>query len=351
MTSDPEAMFRALARPFAFAGLAYAAPGASDRFHIATAPGLTASPDTFWRAASISKIVTGRTLRATLNRPDATAEDFLGHPLRNPVDDRPVTLAQLATHTSGLSDAAGYLLGPGVALSDWLAAAQGAIWSGQAAGRHWDYCNLGYIVLAACAEIASGRPFDLLAQDLVLGPADVAAGFNWAGLLDRSDRIATFRRDGDVFLPQIDAMAADQGISDPAGQSLPRPPFVPGEHIAQFSPQGGLRMTLRGALRLAQGLAPLPDEPLWANPHPATADNPFSAQGWGLQLIAPGPLYPRPLIGHFANAYGMCGGIWRDMGTGGSFAYILNGLPLGDDSDALRPQELAILAAMAQALG
>ncbi len=348
--AEPAALIRSLAPPFAFAGLAYAPAGAPASFHIATAPGLTATADTFWRAASISKIVTGRTLRAACATPETTAEVLLGRPFRNPATGRPVTLAQIATHTSGLSDAAGYLLPQGMALTDWLERQGDAIWSGAAPGAGWDYCNLGYIVLAACAEVATGRPFDALAQEVVLSPAGIVAGFNWAGVAARDNHIPTFRQDQARLVPQIDATVAPEGISGPDGTQIPRPPFTPGAHVAQFSPQGGLRLSLRGALTLAQGLTLLPDEPLWHNLAPATPDNPFAAQGWGLQFLAPGPHYPRPLMGHFACAYGMCGGVWRDCRTAGAFAYVLNGLPLDDESDALRPEELAILATMAQAL-
>ncbi|NCO87725.1 MAG: beta-lactamase family protein [Rhodobacterales bacterium] len=349
--ADPAALIRSLVPPFAFAGLAFARPGAAACFHIATAPGLTATPDTLWRAASISKIVTGRTLRAACPAAETPAEELLGLPFRNPATGQPVTLAQIATHTSGLSDAAGYLVPQGMSLADWLAGQGAAIWAGTPPGAGWDYCNLGYLILAACAEVASGRPFDALAQEAVIGPAGITAGFNWAGVAARHNHIATFRRDGTRLLPQIDAVVAPQGISGPDGREVPRPPFTAGVHVAQFSPQGGLRLSLHGALTLAQGLTLLPDEPLWHNPAPATQDNPFAAQGWGLQVLAPGDHYPRQLVGHFANAYGMCGGVWHDRLTGGAFAYVLNGLPRADESDALRPEELAILATMAQALG
>ena len=45
--------------------------------------------------------------------------------------------------------------------------------------------------------------------------------------------------------------------------------------------------------------------------------------------------------------YAVARGVWHDRQAGVSLAYALNGLPLGDDSDALRQEELAILRALA----
>ena len=49
-----------LAPSLAFCGIALARDRQAPAFHIATAPGLTVTPDTPYRAASISKVVTRR---------------------------------------------------------------------------------------------------------------------------------------------------------------------------------------------------------------------------------------------------------------------------------------------------
>ncbi len=146
-------------------------------------------------------------------------------------------------------------------------------------------------------------------------------------------------------MAQIDDRVAPQGLSGQDGQETLLDGWGPGRNPGVFSPQGGLRTTLAGALQLAQTLTD--GDWLWAGEPPA--DDPgglFQAYGWGVMQLRRPDIHPRPLIGHFANAYGMAGGIWRDPGRG-AFAYVLNGLALGDEDDALRAEEAAIFQAMA----
>ena len=346
-------MVQGLAPPFAFCGVALA-QGGDRRFWTATAPGLTATPQTLWRAASISKIVTGRVLAAVgagMGGGPSCAADIAalsGLALRNPrYPDRPLTIGQVASHTAGLSDAAGYLIPPDQSLTEWFAAQGPAAFGPHPPGAAFDYCNLGYVVLAAIAERLTGQRFDHLAQQLVLDPLHIRAGFNWSGVADRGDRLATFRRDGDRLIAQIDATVAAQGVTGPDGAAVDLTDWQPGRNPAPFSPQGGLRLSLAGALTLAQSLAGIDDTPLWQG----VVDGLPQGHGIGLMHLPAGPHWPRPLIGHFANAYGFCGGVWHDRRAGVSLAYALNGLPLGDDSDALRQEELAILRALAAIVG
>lgn len=346
MTADLNAVVRSLAGPFAFCALGVSHRGAR-RFHLAGQ--FPATPDTFWRAASISKVVTARTALAAFQAAgvDAaitTAADILGFPLCGPdggAPKRAPTLAQLASHQSGLWDDAGYLVPPDMALGDWIAAQGGAIWSGAAAGQRFEYCNLGYILLAACAEQAAGQRFAILAQDLVLGPMGVQAGYNWVGVPQGVSVLPTFRRDGADFVSQID---------DPRHDAIAGTPAI---HTARLSPQGGLRLSLAGALSLAEHLADGPTQALWRADPARTIGPPdlFQSYGWGVQILPHPSFYPRPLMGHFANAYGFCGGIWWDAQAQTAFAYAFNGLAVGDEDDALRPEECAIFDSVAQLTG
>lgn len=329
-------------------------PGCAAQHRIACAPGIAAGPRTFWRAASLSKIVTARTFLAAARlagcgeAPEALpAEAILGWPLRHPAfPDRPVTVGQLASHTSGLTDDAGYLVPAGTALRDWLAAAGPGAWGPAPPGAAFAYCNLGAILLAACAELLGGARFDRLAQDLVLAPAGIAGGFNWSGIADRTDRVATFRRDAGRLVAQIDAQVAPDGVCGPDGAPIDLSDWRPGRNPAVFSPQGGLRLSLEGALRLAESLTAAEARPLWTGG--PGGDPLFPAYGWGVQIIDRPAFHPRPLIGHFGNAYGFRGGAWKDRATGTAFAYALNGFAVGDDDDALTPAEAAIFAALAR---
>jgi CubicO group peptidase (beta-lactamase class C family) len=347
---DLAALIGDMVPPFAMAGLAFQHGDGQPVFHISTSPGLTADPDTLWRAASMSKVVTGAVVAAVADKaglhPPYTVDiaDLLGFPLRNPAGPgQPLTLGEVASHTSGLTDDAGYLLPPDAHLADWLADKGAAIFRDTVPGTSFHYCNLGYVLLAAVAEKLSGQRFDHLAQSLVLRPLGITGGFNWSDVAQRANRIATYRRDGRGLIAQIDAVVAEMGVSGPDGGEIDQTGWVPGRNPGVFSPQGGLRLSLRGALQLARSLVDLNQQPLWQG----DLNGLQGGTGMGLIHIYDARVYPRPLIGHFAGAYGMTGGLWWDAAQQRAFAYTLNGLPMGDDSDALRASELAIFAAVA----
>jgi len=349
----------ALVPPFAMAAVGLARDGQAPRCHIATAPGLAATPDTMFRVASISKIVVGQVARQVLEAaghgPDMAAEEALGFALRHPAaPERPIRVGALAAHHAGLTDAGGYLVPPGIDLADWIAAQGDAIWGPEPPGAVFRYCNLGYLLLAAVAERLAGDRFDHLAARLVLGPAGIAGGFNWSGVAParRADHLPIFRRDATGLVPQIDTQLAPEGILGPDGAPALTGAYRLGRDVARLSPQGGLRLSLSGLLRLADRLRDAPRDWLWSagdSPVDGPADL-FARYGWGVQMLDDPAIYPRPLVGHFANAHGMVGGVWRDDAARSRLVYILNGLPMDDDpdDDRLRPQEAALLKALAQ---
>ncbi len=321
------------AAPFAFCGIAVSRAGQRS---FAVSSDRDVTPDTFWRAASISKIVVGRVAQALFGDGDATVEEALGQPFVAPAGEKP-TVAQLASHQSGIWDNGGYLVPPDVRLSDWLDEAGTAIWSDAPPGQQLIYSNLGYLILAACCERASGLPLSDLANTYVFEPHRLSAGFNWIGVPESVSVLPTYRRDKDgVLQPQIDAPPVKPDMTT----------YQIGESTARLSPQGGLRLSLNGALTLAESLSDGPNDRLWVDDAPAGPL--FQHYGWGVQLYDTPAFYPRPLIGHFANAYGFCGGVWHDPTAKISFAYGLNGLAEGDEADGLRPEEIAIFDAVAQ---
>ena len=312
--------------PFAFAGWASGA-GVEASGGPATA---------FWRAASISKIVTGQVAAAVAGGDGGVPlGEAFGRSFRHPADGAEITIGQVAVHSAGLWDEAGYLPPWDGGLTDWLSGKGAAIFAPDPPGVRQRYCNLGYLLLAAWAERVSGERFDRLAARHVLDPLAIVAGFNWAGLNQdvRARAIPTYRSAESGLIAQIDTDIAPEGIVGPQGRAFPDD-YVIGEHTHRFSPQGGLRIDLAGALRLAQSIHRLDTRAL-----PAGApEGEFDSHGWGLQKLT---LNGRAFLGHAACAYGMCGGVWADGDT--ALAYVLNGLPEGDDADRLRPEERAII--------
>lgn len=323
--------------PFAFCGIAVAHSGGS-HFAIGTAPGISADADTMFRVASISKIVVGQAVAAAVNagRADWQTEvaDILGWSFgRSDGDDAPLTLGMLASHSAGLTDAAGYLVPPDADLAGWCQARE---IQDAPPGTRFAYSNLGYLLLAAVLEQLTGQSFPDAAKPLWDGPG----GFNWVGVpaAERNNRLPSFRKDGDRFLPQID----DEIVAVPEGR-----------HPGIYSPQGGLRLSLRGMLALADRLRHADTIRLWT---PAMGpgeylDGVFESYGAGLQIFDAPVFYPRPLIGHFGNAYGFKGGVWYDPTADTAFAYALNGLPVGDEDDTFSQAELDIFATAANIAG
>jgi CubicO group peptidase (beta-lactamase class C family) len=333
------------AEPFAFCGIALSHGGAT-RFHTATADGIIADEHSMFRVASVSKIVTAAAFEGAANlkgfyRPyDVDAGPILGIDLRHPqFPHTPVTLGMLMTHTSGLTDDAGYAF-DGTIAESWHPP---AVFGPHEPGSYFLYSNLGYILLAAAAEAIAGDRFDALVAD-AMSHNGAIAGFNWAGLdhTSRAKFLPTYRRDGSNFIPMIDGDAPTPFEPD-TGYRL-------GQHTAQFSPQGGLRTSLRGMLKLAMTGAGVPREPLWqqTDGDGDYLDGLFQDYGAGEQILSKPPFYPRPLVGHFGNAYGFNGGVWWDPEADICFAYALNGVPMGDENDALSEAEHAIFAVIAQ---
>ncbi len=362
MTSSPiERVSSHLAKDFAWCGLALSLP-TGRRVAFSTHKTIEARKGGFFRSASISKWVTGQTAARTLHGKFGERaaifliEDLLGFPFRHPgAPDHPVTVGEVAAHCAGLTDASGYLVPFDVPLRDWLNTKGGDVWSKNLPGRAFEYCNLGYVLLAAAAEAAAGEPFDVLAQRLVLGPIGVRAGFNWAGLEpdERALAAALYRKTKDGFAAQIDTSVSPNGPIGPDVTEIAVAGDASGQYVSRFSPQGGLRVSLNGLLALAEALPNGVNSMLWRAPadRHQRPDDVFGDYGWGLMTLDNPAIYPRPLIGHFAIAYGFLGGIWWDDARQAAIAYGLNGLPEGDDSDELHPEEAEIFAAVAQELG
>ncbi len=348
---------RQLAGPFAFCGIAVS-HGGTDSFHVATAPNIAGKDTSLMRVASISKIVTGLTLAETIRRSglttgyDTHASDVLGWSLRHPkYPEDPITLGMLASHSSGITDAAGYAISPKTDLRNWMALHDDEVFGDAPPGTRFDYSNLGYILLAACIERLGQARFDLRARAYVLAPLHLLGGFNWSGVSNahRLRAIPTYRRGPDGFAPMIDQHVAAEGVLGAEGHPHHLGGYALGSNPALFSPQGGLRMSLRGMLRLAGSLNEAELPVLWS-PDMGEMDNPhclFDRYSTGVQMFRAPDFYPRPMVGHFGSAYGFKGGVFYDAEADLAFAYALNGVAMDDESDALSASERAVLDAVA----
>jgi len=214
------------------------------------APDRPATPDTLYRIASISKLVTTLGLMRLLEDGkldlDADVSGYLGFDLRNPhFASQAITLRHLLLHTSSLRDDGGYFWPATTALKDVQPA-----WSRQAGPgiSYYTYCNLGFGLIGTIMERVTGERFDRLMTRLLLQPLGLQAGYNPSELPQAAqDRLATIYRkravDSDTWNPdgpwvaQVDA----PGIGPPPGLAG----YVPGTNATPFSPTGGLRISAR----------------------------------------------------------------------------------------------------------
>jgi CubicO group peptidase (beta-lactamase class C family) len=287
---------------------------------------------------------------------DSDVSERLGWRLRNPAfPDRPITLRLILSHRSSLRDGISYALPLGTTLEQAVAAPEA--WDLEhAPGSFFRYSNLGFPVVASVMEKATGERFDRLMDRLVLKPLELDACFNWTTCSSATiARAVVLHEPGGAVLrddlkgapPPCPVVPAADGGCDLSAYPL-------GSNGALFSPQGGLRISVRdlakvGGLllrrgRLRDGSRFLTEASLaemerlhWRfdGGNGDTEGNFYCGYGLAMQTLA--QCTPKddpfgdgkPRLGHAGDAYGLRSGLWIDPATGRGIAYFATGL--GDD--------------------
>lgn len=323
------------------------------------ASGRAVTPDDPVRIASISKLVVAlgvlRLVEAGRLDLDRDVSDYLGWRLRHPAwPDRPLTLARLLGHRSGLTDDADYALPLGTDLE--AALRNPAAWDkARPPGGDFTYANFNYPVVAAAIEGATGERFDQAMARLVFRPLGLDACFNWPTCSDAAvaRAVTLYGADGTV-------------LRDDLGDARPACPVVPAadgscdlgtyrlaHHGAGFSPQGGLRISANdlariGVMLLRRGGSFLKSESL-ARLEAMAPVRPTSGEGTGgffceygaAMHSTGGPASKDPgcrddlfgdgrlRLGHSGDAYGLRSGLWFDLEGGDGIAYFVTQVPEG----------------------
>lgn len=307
------------------------------------------------RIASISKLVTAlgvlRMVDAGQLNLDRDVSDYLGWRLRNPAfPDKPITLRLLLSHQSGLLDGGElYIIPLGTSLRERLADRQ--VWdNAHAPGSGWfHYTNLNFPVIASVMERASGQRFDRLMQRLVLKPLKVDACYNWSGCSPRAVKraVVLYRASGEVAKDDLGGKLPDcLVVPGPDGQ-CDLSAYRPGDNGALFSPQGGLRISMRGLARIGQVLARQDTRFLSPRSHAeltrmqwrfdganglgedGAASGFFCAYGLAVHAIGTGGAPCRDdvfgdgtvRLGHSGDAYGLKSGLYWDPVSGKGLAW------------------------------
>lgn len=313
------------------------------------------------RIASISKLVTAigvmRLLEAGTLDLDADVSTRLGYRVRNPAfPDTPITLRLLLSHRSSLRDDAGYVLPLGSRISDTLADPR--VWDrSHPPGTWFQYTNLNFPVIASVMERATGERFDLLMKRLVLGPLRLDACFNWTACSDGAVARAVVLRDvkGVAVRDDLHGRRPACDVAPAADGSCDLATWRPGENGALFSPQGGLRISMRdlatigrliarggevnGVRLLSPASIAVLAQPEWTfDGSNGDTDQGFQCRyGLAMQTLATdrpgcrddpfGDALQR--IGHAGDAYGLRSGLWIDPVTGKGVAYFTTMVPDG----------------------
>ncbi len=326
------------------------ASGVADR-----ASGRLTSVDDPVRVASVSKLVVAlgvmRLVEAGKLDLDADVSVKLGWRLRNPAFlDKVITLRMLLSHQSSLTDGADYLVPLGERLQDRLSDPKA--WdAANAPGDYFRYANINFPVIASVMEKATGERFDKIMTRTVFKPLKIDAGYNWSGSSAASvaravvlyDISGPVRRD-DLrgSLPPCLVFTQADGKCDLSAYKI-------GDNGALFSPQGGMRISMRDLARVGQlmlrggkgFLKPSSMKVLAAPAWQYGGNNGdieggfFCRYGLAVQTLAtkgPGckddPFGDgRARIGHAGEAYGLRSGLWIDQKSGKGVAFFTSAVP------------------------
>jgi CubicO group peptidase (beta-lactamase class C family) len=325
------------------------------------------------RVASISKLVVAmgvmRLVEAGTLDLDADVSRWLGWRLRHPrYPDAPITLRLLLSHRSGLTDAADYAIPLGQTLRDRIADPRA--WDADhAPGGFFRYTNLNFPVVASVVERATGERFDRAMDRLVIAPLGLEACFNWAACApSRAARaVVLYDATGKVATDDLQGRPPACPVNAPKGSACDLSTYRLGENGALFSPQGGLRVSMRdlariGRVLLNEGdgfLSPASVATMTAPAWTYDGSNGVTGEGgdsgfdcrYGLAVQTLATRRPgchddpfgdgRPRIGHAGEAYGLRSGLWVDRANGKGVAFFATAVKDGARGrrSAFSPQE------------
>lgn len=189
--------------------------------------GIAAKADTAYRIASVSKTAASMMVMTLWDKGiielDKDISSYLGFTVRNPYHpDIPVTLKNLLSHTSSISDIGTYLkaveAGTGFpALEDMLTPGRPAydpknFYKYEPGSPNFNYSNFGYGIIAAIVESVTGKRFSDYAREALFEPLNLDASFLPNYIKDQ-DRVASIYRNGSLSFSRENAFKGEERIS------------------------------------------------------------------------------------------------------------------------------------------
>ena len=200
--------------------------------------GTPLSETDIFRIASISKSFTATALMQLVEQGKLSLDDdvsnLIGFTIRNPYfPETPITLKMILSHTSSLSDAAGYFtldhINPAVSgdckasFNEWEP------------GSNYQYCNLGFNLAGAILEKVSGVRFDEYVKKNVIEKLGLYGGHNvdsldaarFVPLYEYDDSLKTFTRAENAYKSRSEEIKT----------------YIMGYTTPVFSPTGGVKIS------------------------------------------------------------------------------------------------------------
>ncbi len=307
------------------------------------------------RVASVSKLFVALGVMRLVDKKvlalDMDISLWLGRRVRNPAfPNTPITLRQLLSHTSSLTDDASYLISLDDTVYDRLDDPRA--WdSAHAPGTYFRYTNLNAPVIATIMERQTGARFDELMKRLVFKPLHLDACFNWTTCSDKkvARAIVLMGSDGSVRRDDLGGVRPACPVIPARDETCQLNHYKLGTNGGLFSPQGGVRISMTdlakvGRLLIKGGRGFLkPDsfrqmtQPQWHfdGQNGETEKGFWCSYGLGAAILATGPDACRndPFgdqivrIGHPGEAYGLRSGLWVDPKAKTGIAFFVSAVP------------------------
>lgn len=278
------------------------------------------TPDTVFRTASVSKMVTAllvfRLQTKGMLDVEEDISDLWDRTIRNPLyGDTPITLGMLLSHTSSIVDASAYFASFSTPVPLDVLFENSQIFSATAPGTSFQYSNFAAGLIACLLEKRFGESFEVIVQRELFRPLGVEATFDLKHVLP--EHLSDSYR---VLPPKISFDAR-------ARQAVAKPLDMPDPDHHYLLASGNLYLTASVLARLAltawnggdgfldtHSLRQM-QTPLLGWPEKAVP----MRHGMGLLKLENAPLW-----GHQGFAYGAVNGVFFD-GRGNGFASLNNG--------------------------
>jgi CubicO group peptidase (beta-lactamase class C family) len=322
--------------------------------------GRAATPDDPVRVASVSKVVVAigvmKLVEAGKLELDSDVSRWLGWSLRNPAfPDRPITLRQLLSHTSSVRDHDDqYAIPLGGTVLETLADPQSWDLKHGPGDSFFAYSNMNFPIVASIMERVTGQRFDIWMRANVLDPMKIDACYNWPTCSDDAvaRAIELDAPDGTAVKDDLHGGRPDCPVYLNEGDICDLSRLRLGENGAAFSPQGGLRISMRGLARVGRMLldggtvegvrilTPQSVDELFATVWRFDGGNGDTDHGFYCTYGLATQTIPTPVRGcrddplgdgivrqgHAGDAYGLRSGLWLDRARGTGVAFFVTGL-------------------------